>query len=456
MTPSVMYDDNVGNTTESTPQLLVTRSTAEITVAAIVLLCIILTSMIGNSAVIYAIFKNAQLRDHVSNLFIMNLSLTDLTTASVVMCTSLVTLIGDVTDVNIVWCNFACAANYCLIIVSMMTLAFISIDRYIAVIHSLKYQMLMTSSRIYMMIGYSWFQGVAFAVVPVVLHWNHYDYWEVICAVDWSHETAVYYVIIACIVCFLIPGGTMVFCYTNVIRQAKKCSAIQAMPTNSYKLEPAADGHKTDSTHKQRRVTSRMTKTITSLLIVVILFFIFMTPFCVTKFLKVVMTHPSAVPPYANLTAAFFAYLSSVVNPFVYGIFRADFRNAYKRMFNQISCCQYRYSYDDSYGSNSTTRRNSMMPKSSPPANANNTSDKSTRVVVKHAAKVFTQKSSQCTTSTSTNTHTNTNTNTKTKAWSSTRTLQVWLHQMHSTAIHDQQQVPIVPKLTQTVADSNT
>ncbi|KAI0237883.1 hypothetical protein LSAT2_011490, partial [Lamellibrachia satsuma] len=305
------------NTTKSTTQAMATRSTAEITIAAILLLCIILTSVVGNLAVIYAIFKNAGLRDHISNLFIMNLSFTDLTSATVVMFTSLVTLLGDFTDVNPMWCNIACAANYCLIIVSMMTLAFISIDRYIAIIHSLKYQTLMTSTRIYLMIGYSWFQGMAFAVVPVILHWNHYDYWEVICAVDWIHETAIYYVIIACIVCFLLPGGTMIFCYTNVIRQAKKCGSIQAMPTNCYKLEPA-------------------TKTMMSLLIVVILFFIFMTPFCVTKFLKVVMNHPSAVPPYANLTAAFFAYLSSVVNPFVYGIFRADFRNAYKRMFNQI------------------------------------------------------------------------------------------------------------------------
>ena len=405
----MMYNDYVFNTTEHVTHTMATRSTAEIAIAAIFLSCIIVTSIIGNVAVIYAILKNESLRDHISNLFIMNLSITDLSSAAIVMSTSLVTLIHDVTDVNVVWCNFACAANYCLIIVSMLTLAFIGIDRYIAVIHSLKYQTLVTSTMIYVMIAYTWLQGVTFAIVPVALHWNHYDYWEVICAVDWSHETVVYYVIIACTMCFLLPGATMVFCYTHVIRQAKKCSAIQAMPTNSYKLETTAQ----QSGQKPRRATTRMTKTITSLLIVVVLFFVFMTPFCMTKFLKVVMTHPGSVPPYANLVASFFAYLSSVINPFVYGIFRADFRNAYRRIFRQIWWCQNQpacFETNSSY----TTRRNSEMWKTA--VNNGAVPNKVSMLRTLRAFSLPRMNNSNNSGSSSRN---------KTKVWSSTHTMQV-------------------------------
>lgn len=38
------------------------------------------------------------------------------------------------------------------------------------------------------MIIYAWFQGFAFALSPVVLEWNYYDYWEVLCTIDCQVE----------------------------------------------------------------------------------------------------------------------------------------------------------------------------------------------------------------------------------------------------------------------------
>ncbi len=63
------------------------------------------------------------------------------------------------------------------------------------------------------------------------------------------------------------------------------------------------------------------------------MFFICLAPFCLTKFLKVLFANPFIVPPYVSLVASIFAFMACVVNPFIYGILRHDFRVAYHRLY---------------------------------------------------------------------------------------------------------------------------
>ena len=331
---------STGNNTETncnvTAEPVYHRSTGELIWTSILLLLIILITWLGNLAVIFAIYNSPRLREQTSNLFIVNLSITDLSNGTIVMTTAFFALVLDVKHVNTVWCNIVCAANYTLIIVSMLTLAFISVERYIAIVHTFKHNVLVTRNRIKVVIGYAWFQGFAFALPPVFLHWIHYDYWEVICAIDWQYEKkqAVYYVITACIVCFLLPAFIMLFCYTNIIRHARKVA--QSVPTLGPTSVPQPHDTNNPSNPQVQKASKSASKTIRSLLVVVVLFFIFMTPFCVTKFLKVIFSDASEVPGYANLVSSYFQYMSSMVNPFIYAIFRPDFRNAYHLVWYRL------------------------------------------------------------------------------------------------------------------------
>ncbi len=302
------------------------RTDLEIGWTSALLLVIILVTLLGNLAVIFAVYSSRRLRDEAANLFIINLSVADISNGSIVMCTALFAIALDVHHINDVWCNIVCAANYIFIIVSMLTLAFISVERYIAIVHTFRHNELVTRLRIRVAVGYTWLQGLAFALPPVILKWVHYDYWESICAIDWQYEKrqAVYYVIVAFVVCFMIPGCAMVFCYTMIIRQARKSQ--QIMPGNRV----SAQDQDNPAMVQMRKARKSASKTIRSLLVVVALFFVCMTPFCITKLLKVIFSDAARVPSYANLTASYFQYLASMVNPFVYAIFRTEFRNAYR------------------------------------------------------------------------------------------------------------------------------
>ena len=310
------------------------RGVVETVVNTILLTLIILTTLVGNVFVIYAVLGSNSLRTQCSNFFIINLSITDMSNAVIVMSTSWFTIVTNAQQVAALWCNICCMANYCFIIVSMLTLSFISIDRYIAILYSLKYPMIVTNKLILALIAYAWFQGIVFASAPAIMDWVVYDYWEAICAIAWHKQQsqAIYYVTSAFILCFMLPGIIMLFSYVYIMNEAKKIGCTIQMGT----LRDAASQSNGTTVIVQNSQAKKAAKTIRSLLVVVALFFVCMTPFCVTKLLKVIYIDPSFVPDYVNLASSYFQFCSSVVNPFIYGIFRSDFRHSYKRILRQI------------------------------------------------------------------------------------------------------------------------
>ncbi|XP_022095359.1 alpha-2A adrenergic receptor-like [Acanthaster planci] len=290
------------------------RTVAGIALPASLLVLILLLSVFGNAAVIIVMLKTPHLREKTTNILLINLSMTDLLNATLVMPGALVSLIADRWLLGMYWCYTQCALNYWFIIVSMLTLAMISIDGFYAVIHPLHYMNIITPKVTRLGICYAWFQGCVFALIPALYRWVVYDYWEVVCAIDWDnehHDEVIAYVSVAFITCFLIPTGVIVFCYLKIACAVRSSSGPQ-IPRGG---------------RRQRQDV----RVIHSLTVVVVVYFICMSPFCVTKVLKICLGS-SALPPYLNLTASWFAFVASGTNPFIYGIFRHDFRQAFRNL----------------------------------------------------------------------------------------------------------------------------
>lgn len=293
------------------------RNTVTIVIVSMALIIIMFVSIFGNLGVLFAIGKVRQLRKDGSYILIINLAITDLANGSLVMLSALIGLVMDSWQLGQVICDITCALNYCLMITSMLTLFFISCDRYQAIVHPLKYHSRMTKKTITAMILYAWFQGIAFSVTPVIFGWIEYDYWEAICAINWykEQEQALYYVIAAFILCYLIPGVLMAICYIRISFIANKAKYLQ-----------------NNKISETRSAVSR--KVIRSLIIVVVAYFICLSPFSITKLMKVISR--DSVPGPVSTAASLIAYCSSAVNPWIYGIFRRDFRCAYKALLIQL------------------------------------------------------------------------------------------------------------------------
>ncbi|XP_067938801.1 D(1) dopamine receptor-like [Watersipora subatra] len=352
------------------------RGPLTIGLLSVVFFLIMLATIFGNIIVIIAILTYRQLKKQQSNLFILNLAFADISVAVTVMIWSTVAFILNMgKDNDHPWifstgmCYFQCAMNYCLIVVSMMTLGFISVDRFVHIVYPLRYLEILTIRRIRIMIAWTWIQGLIIGFIPVGMQWIHYDYCEIVCAIDWSSKHADKFVIAAFITCFIVPASTMLVCYTVIfkksmaytaeIKKSMELSNDQKKSSQSYdstrslkknsKKNPiygVEDSRKTSSKDRlttpnsdnkpslmrRHNATVKESTIIKSLLIVVLVFFICMTPFCVTKLIKVLKGY---IPCWVNTFATIVQLLASACNPLIYGIFRKEYRKAFKIQYNK-------------------------------------------------------------------------------------------------------------------------
>lgn len=308
------------------------RSSYQTVIAVTFLLITIVTALVGNTAVIMVCCWQRSLRKEVSNVLLINLSITDLSSTLLVMMGALVSLISDGWPLGEFWCRCTCAINYCLIIVSMLTMCCISIDRYQAVAHPFSYKLRVTRRRLMVVTVYTWFQGLVFGITPSALDWVQYDYWEAICAIQWHlyRPGSVVYVIVAFLLCFLGPGAVLIWCYVKIMKEVKnqKQQAI-VMVFADPKLQA-----------KHNKKVSDRTKLLWSFITIVVAYFLCTAPFSVTKLIKVSASNVSIVPNEVNLFSALLGYVSSAINPLIYGIFRRDFRKAYFQLLKGIFHCK--------------------------------------------------------------------------------------------------------------------
>jgi hypothetical protein len=311
------------------------RSGAHIAVTATLQFIVLLVTVVGNVSVIAAVLMYKPLRSDNSNLLIVNLSITDLASAVFVMMSTFISLVQDSWNLGAVWCDVVCALNYCLIIVSMLTLCAISLDRYQAILHPLKYHERMTRCVIFSSIGYAWFQGILFCIIPVIFDWIEYDYWEIVCAIHWhrQRERAIYYVVTAFLLCFLLPGLVLLFCYVSIARETKRHVTRINTSTTGFS-HPDSN---TAAAAMRRSYDTTSKRVIRSLMVMVIAYFICMTPFSLTKLVKVAADSQNIIPGDINSAASIIAYCSSAVNPLIYGIFRRDFRRVYAKILWKVT-----------------------------------------------------------------------------------------------------------------------
>lgn len=304
------------------------RHTYETVIAVLFLLLTIIIAVIGNTAVISVVCLQRSMRKDISNLLIINLSLTDLGNTLFVMLSALVALISDKWVFGKFWCDCVCAINYCLIIVSMLTLCCISIDRHQAIMHPLSYPLRITRRRLVLVICYTWIQGITFGIAPSIADWVAFDYWESICAIQWHsyRPDSIIYVVLAFLFCFLIPGMVLIYCYSKILKEVKNQKA-QAT------LNPRGDSR---TYEKNKRKVNDRSKLVWSLLVVVLAYFVCTTPFSVTKLIKVLADSKDPIPGPVNLVSALLGYVASAINPLIYGIFRRDFRCAYKNLLFSV------------------------------------------------------------------------------------------------------------------------
>ena len=289
------------------------------TVRFAISIVIILVSFAGNTLVVHAIYRYRRLRT-CANLIILNLSVADV----------LFTLIVIPIDAYY-WSQYkeffatsACfitgVSAYLFCLVSIYTLVFVSIERYMATNFPLKHRHVFTTKLVQIGVSVIWIWSGVLCALPFAL--SRYMYVEKYfhCMVDWSANGTC--TIIFFIFAYSLPLLTIIYCNIYIFRAARNG---QRSRRSRHSIS------RNDETSKHNLRFLREYKVSLFIVVIVATFIICWTPYAIGGLVLFVDRHN--LPRRFMSAAVLLTVANPSFNPIVYGVMNKNFRDAFKNIF---------------------------------------------------------------------------------------------------------------------------
>ncbi|KAM3838544.1 galanin receptor type 1 [Vipera latastei] len=271
--------------------------------------------VMGNSLVITVLARSKPGKPRsTTNIFVLNLSIADL--AYLLFCIPFQSTVYMLPNWSLgtFICKFIHYFFTVSMLVSIFTLSAMSVDRYVAIVHSRRSSSVRVSRNALLGVGIIWLLSIAMAS-PVAHHQhivhekflNQTFCWEV-----WPNlQHKKVYVLCTFIFGYLLPLLLISFCYAKVLNHLHK---------------------KLRNISKKSEASKK--KTAQTVLVVVVVFGISWLPHHVVhlwaEFGDFPLTQASF---FFRITAHCLAYSNSSVNPIIYAFLSENFRKAYKQVF---------------------------------------------------------------------------------------------------------------------------
>ncbi|XP_041974748.1 opsin-1-like [Aricia agestis] len=290
---------------------------------------ILIIASTGNGMVIY-IFTTTKTLKTPSNLFIVNLALSDfliITTMSppVVVNTYYETWIFGPLACDI----YACCGSLfgCVSIWSMTMIAF---DRYNVIVKGIAAKPLTNGGALLRILGI-WLFSLAWTITPL-FGWGKYapEGNMCVCGTDYLDKSWVHrsYIILYSFACYFMPLFLIIYSYWFIIQAVsahEKAMREQAKKMNVASLR-SSDQANTSAECKLAKVA----------LMTISLWFMAWTPYLIINFAGIFKTE--LISPLATIWGSVFAKANAIYNPIVYGISHPKYRAALYARFPALAC----------------------------------------------------------------------------------------------------------------------
>lgn len=327
---------------------------------------VFIIGLIGNILVCVAVYRNHTMRT-VTNYFIVNLAVADFLV--ILLCLP-PTVIWDVT---LTWFfgDFMCKTVYYLqnvsVAVSVLTLTFISIDRWYAICFPLKFKS--TTGRAKTTIAIIWLLALLFDIPELMVYQTVPDrgyknistIYLTQCEPSWSLETDRNWTILKMILLYVIPLIFMTVAYCQIIRVLWRSGHVRqhaldisdGRQMNTFAMNTNTS---TESQLRSRRKAAKM------LFAVVIMFAVCYFPVHLLCILRLTISMKNTDTNKALfMFSHWLCYANSAVNPIIYNFMSGKFRKEFHRAFEH--CCQStsnrQHDYQLSYLNQTNTERDS-------------------------------------------------------------------------------------------------
>ncbi|XP_033634837.1 histamine H2 receptor-like [Asterias rubens] len=306
---------------------------------ALFLSVVMVVTVLGNVAVCYVVYRTRSITT-VTGMCITSLALADLFRGILVLpFVIMASVLGNEWDLGDVLCSLSGLLYTLFGTASVMTLAAVSIDRYVAILKPLKYTSIITTLRAACFICSIWLLAILMSLLPII-GWSSYKFtpWNGICIANWTDYKpyAYFYLCLS----FILPFSVLVFCYYNIFKVARHQSRrVMSLEVTSVD-GPHSTGHRMNlgqrpHNGRPRLVMRKEKKAAVTLFAVMGVFIICVTPYNVVHLVY-------AFKGTQNLRVALgvtsmLSFVNSSANPLIYGILNRKFRH----VFLEVLKCRY-------------------------------------------------------------------------------------------------------------------
>ena len=302
------------------------RSLSTICLEASILGLIIFAAIVGNTLILASLYRFTCLHTK-TNAFVLNLAIADLFLAVLAMPFTFITSIKYDWIFGKAMCQILGVLNSIFCEASIMTLTFVSLERFVAIVYPLKYEILVTPKRVKFVIGYIWLQAVLCAFSTFFFSEFTFLKFESICTVDWGRNVA--YTLVFAIVFLYVPFLVTAVLYCVILQTAiKQRRRIDLIKVGEITTECRSQGPGKNSEVTGVKKTTKEHKATVMIAIVVGTFCICWFPHSVGVF--------CILDPNCNFNDSFYvattwlAMLNSAMNSIIYGLMNRSFRRAFK------------------------------------------------------------------------------------------------------------------------------
>ena len=282
------------------------------TLRAWIVVLIILVALLGHTLVFVAFYRERNLRT-LQNIIIINLSVADFLFSAIVPLTHFVRLLRKEESLSEIPCYITGLASMLFCLVSINTLTFISIERFLATNYPLKHRRYFDLRLIKVVLTVIWFWSALLSMFPFFA--TKYVFLKRFfhCSPDWTKDLST--TLTLATLGIGSPLAILVYCNFHIVLALRKSRYIHTSQSNR---------NISDSRHQRERQMSVLTLT------VVVTFAICWAPYCAG--MLCLADKNCGFSERFMLLALMLSILNSCCNPVIYGLLNKNFRNAFKNI----------------------------------------------------------------------------------------------------------------------------
>ncbi|XP_037639023.1 G-protein coupled receptor 26-like [Sebastes umbrosus] len=307
-------------------------------VASVLVLGIIIVSLLSNVVVLICFLYNPEIRRQVPGLFILNLTLCNLLLSVSNMPLTLVGLITTMGHPGGGLCQIVGFLDTFLTTNAMLSMAALSIDRWVAVVFPLSYHSRIRHRDAVMALMYTWIHSLCFSTVATWRSWVGYHHLYASCtlcngrAKGAGMQFVVFNVALHSLT-FLLTLVVLCVTYLKVLKVARfHCKRIDVITMQTLVL--LVDIHpsvRQKCLDEQKRRRQRATKKISTFIGTFVVCF---SPYVITRIVE--LFSPWPISPHWGVLSKCLAYSKAASDPFVYSLLRNQYRKTCNLLANKV------------------------------------------------------------------------------------------------------------------------